>query len=141
MNEERNKQMVREAFEAASRNDLDAAVRHLHRDFVYRSPATGDARGEDGYRQMLGMYRRGWPDLRFDIRAMAAEGDKVMVSYDATGTQKGEFMGVSPTNKRTSVEVMSVLTCRDGKIAEQFVVFDTLDLLKQLDAVPAEMVG
>jgi predicted ester cyclase len=46
-------------------------------------------------------------------------------------------MGVPPTGKQIEVEAISVFRIEDGKIAEEWTVWDALGLLQQVEAVPA----
>jgi predicted ester cyclase len=46
-------------------------------------------------------------------------------------------MGVDPTGRPIAVEAISVFRVADGKIAEEWTVWDALGLLQQVGAVPA----
>lgn len=39
-------------------------------------------------------------DIRFTAEDIIAEKDKVVLRWDSTGTNKGEFMGIPATNKK-----------------------------------------
>ena len=45
-------------------------------------------------------------------------------------------MGVSPTGAKIAVEAITILRIADGKIAEEWTVWDALGLLQQIGAVP-----
>ena len=66
-----------------------------------------------------------------------AEGDKVALHVINTGTHKGEFLGVPPTDKKVSFVWVDILTIRDGKIVEQWSVNDIMALMQQIGAVSA----
>ena len=55
----------------------------------------------------------------------------------SSGTHRGELMGIEPTGKSVSVEAISVFRIADGKIAEEWTVWDALGLMQQLGTVPA----
>ncbi|MCO5191495.1 MAG: ester cyclase, partial [Anaerolineae bacterium] len=40
-----------------------------------------------------------FPDLRFEVEDMIAEGDKVVTRYTLIATHRGEFMGIPATGK------------------------------------------
>lgn len=44
--------------------------------------------------------RKGFSDIQWVIKDMAAGGNKVAVTWKCTGTYDGEFMGVKPTGKK-----------------------------------------
>lgn len=71
-------------------------------------------------------------DLTFTENWMIAEGDKVAVCFTAKGTQDGPFQGVPVTGKRYELSAMTVWRFVDGKIAEEWVFFNDLDLYSQL---------
>lgn len=71
-------------------------------------------------------------DLKFTENWMIAEGDKVAVCFTAKGTHDGEFQGVPATGKRFELSGMTVWRFVDGKIAEEWLFFDELDLYRQL---------
>jgi len=45
-------------------------------------------------------------------------------------------MGLSPTGKDIRVDAITILRVADGKIAENWTVWDTLAMLQQLGAAP-----
>jgi predicted ester cyclase len=46
-------------------------------------------------------------------------------------------MGIDPTGSPIDVQAISLFTIHDGKIAEEWTVWDALGLLQQVGAVPA----
>jgi steroid delta-isomerase-like uncharacterized protein len=71
-------------------------------------------------------------DLTFTENWMIAEGDKVAVCSTAKGTHDEAFRGVPATGKRYEFSSMTVWRFVDGKIAEEWVFFNELDLYSQL---------
>ncbi|MCP8314023.1 MAG: ester cyclase [archaeon] len=67
---------------------------------------------------------------------MVVEGDKVAVRVTESGTHKGEFMGIPPTNKKWTVWGIFIDRVAGGKIVEEWGVFDALSWMKQLGLVP-----
>jgi predicted ester cyclase len=47
------------------------------------------------------------------------------------------MMGVAPTGSTIAVDAISVFRIAEGKIAEEWTVWDALGLLQQVGAVPA----
>ncbi|HEU4822999.1 MAG TPA: ester cyclase [Nitrososphaeraceae archaeon] len=50
-----------------------------------------------------------------------AEGDKVPVSFNITGTHKGEFQGIPPINKKVSYIAVDFITLIDNNTAEDWI--------------------
>ena len=93
--------------------------------------------GPEAFKQTRLMMYAGFPDLRWTIEEMIAEGDKVAERLTARGTHEGEFMGVAPTGKRVEFQRIATVHIREGKISENRGMPDMLGLLQQLGAVPA----
>jgi len=53
-----------------------------------------------------------------------------------TGTHKGEFMGIPPTNKKVTISAITIDRIAGGKYVEEWLRFDTLDFMQQLGIVP-----
>ena len=49
-----------------------------------------------------------------------------------TMTHKADYLGVKATNKAMTLRVMDFYRCADGKIMENWVCLDYLDLLQQM---------
>ncbi len=60
-----------------------------------------------------------------------------MTTANAQIGRRRQLMGVPPTGKQIEVEAISVFRIEDGKIAEEWTVWDALGLLQQVEAVPA----
>lgn len=87
--------------------------------------------GPENYRRQVERFLTGLPDLRFDVDDTVSEGDKLVVSWTITGTHRGEFLGVPPTNRRVSFSGITINHIRNGKIIESTVIWDGLGLLDQ----------
>ena len=109
-----NVEIVRRAFEAYNRGDLDAAVADFAPDFEYIAsgavPGTrGVYRGPEGYKRFVGWVRDEFDDARVEVDAITDAGDQVLVSVTTRG--RGRQSGVE-----ASWSVWQVWTLRDGKI-------------------------
>jgi steroid delta-isomerase-like uncharacterized protein len=79
------------------------------------------------------------PDLRVEPRAFAAEGESVFMRSVITGTHTGDtFKGIAPTGKRVELPAIDHFTVRDGKIVSNFVVFDQMEMGRQLGLLPPD---
>jgi steroid delta-isomerase-like uncharacterized protein len=77
-------------------------------------------------------YVRAFPDLHIEIAQTLAEGDFVVSRWTATGTHRGELMGLPPTNRRAVTNGCSVTQMKNGKAAHEWLYWDSGHLLKQL---------
>lgn len=136
---EENKAIARRFFEIFERGDLDALDEVLTADMVTHDPYNPYAgEGLEGAKKAVAMYRDAFPDLRFEIEDLIAEGDRVVTRWTGTGTHEGELMGMQPTGKKASVTGMTIDRIEGGKIAEAWTNWDTLLLMQNIGAIPRE---
>ena len=89
--------------------------------------------GGAGYLSVVDFMRKSFSDIRWEIVDMAAEDDKVAVSWICSGTHDGEFMGLAPTGKKFSFSVMNFYYFNDaGKIINDVAAQGMFGLLNQL---------
>lgn len=99
---------------------------------------SGSSVGPEAYKRQVALFLAGFPDLRWTIEETITEKDKVAVVWSFTGTHKGEYMGVSATNKKVSIDGITVHEIANGKIMDSYVNWDTWGLMQQLGVVPAQ---
>ncbi len=107
-------------------------------DFVSYDPIFpgGVLRGRDENIQFMKGLLAAFPDLHGTVDDLVSEGDKVGYRWTMTGTHRGEMMGIAPTNKKVSVEGISILRVKGSRIAEEWVNWDSMGLMQQLGVVP-----
>jgi steroid delta-isomerase-like uncharacterized protein len=135
--QEQNKQLVRQFFEALDRYNtemVDQLVSSTNYSFHFSGMPPMD--WNTNKEQFLAPFNKAFPDLRRNIVDMVAEGDKVAVSINVTGTYKGEFQGIPATGKHVSFTAMDILTIIDGKITEEWATADMMGLMQQIGAIP-----
>jgi len=132
-----NKALVRRVFEEIwNQNRLESANEVFDTNYVEHDPATPDAgRGVASFRRMYDTYHTAFPDTRFTVDDIVAEGDHVAVRWTVHGTHRGELRGISPTNKRVTVTGTSFYHVSNGKIQECWDNWDALGLMRQIGAI------
>ncbi len=105
-------------------------------DFVYHGGGGEEIQGLKDYIESTSEMYNVIPDLHFTIDDMVAEGDKVAVRLTGTGTNKGAFMGIPPTNKKVTVWEIEIDRFAGGKFVESWSRYDTFGLMQQLGAIP-----
>ena len=105
-------------------------------DLVYHSSTGRNIRGIKDYKQHVSDMYSAFPDFHFTIDDMVVEGDKVAVRLTATGTHKGEFRGIPPTNKKVTMWEIQIDRVAGGKFVEGWSRYDTLGLMRQLGLIP-----
>jgi steroid delta-isomerase-like uncharacterized protein len=133
-----NEAIVRRFIEEyQSKGDESVAEEILADDFVDHSPFGPFAPDREGVKQLFRALRAAFPDLRAEIKDQFSQGDKVATRKTFHGTNDGEFMGMPPTGKKVSFDVIDILQLRDGQFVAHWNVVDALGLMQQLGAVPA----
>jgi predicted ester cyclase len=103
---------------------------------VNHNARAGTPNGPAGAREIFERLWTGFPDMRFDVAAMVAEGDKVACIGTMTGTHDGPFQGMEPTHKQTSARHIHVLTFDGaGLIVDHLAVRDDIAMLRQIGAI------
>jgi steroid delta-isomerase-like uncharacterized protein len=137
MSTERNKAVERRVFEELNKGNLAIIDELFAPEYVYHGPAGMEAKGPEGFKQIMTMARAGFPDWYMKIEDMMAEGDMVATRATYSGTHKGEFMGIPPTGKHFSMPAQVVVRFDNGREVEAWGIGDMLGMLQQLGIVPA----
>ena len=93
-------------------------------------------RGPEEMKKHVSGWLMSFPDLRFNVEQMIAEADRVVSQLVMEGTHHGVWMGIPPTGKRLQIRMITIHRIADGKIAEDWVLVESLGLFQQLGAVP-----
>jgi len=136
MSEQDYRRMAEEAFQAINAHDLDRYIRNLDSSYVWESELlTSPARGPQEARTALETHLKAFPDLHFDVEQITVAGSQVITQWQLTGTQKGEFAGIAPTNKTVRMQGCSVTEIKNGKLARTRTYSDNASLFQQLGAL------
>lgn len=92
--------------------------------------------GLEGYKQFATTFRAAFPDYRYNVDDVIAEGDKVVTRITGQGTMKGAFAGMTATNKHASWSEIHISRFKDGKIVEHWGIVDQTGMLQQLGVTP-----
>jgi predicted ester cyclase len=98
--------------------------------------SVGVPRGPGDVKHHVSEWLAGFPDLRFVVEQVVAEGDRVVSQSVMGGTHTGTWLGIAPTGKKVSVRLMVIQRIENGKIAEDWVLVETLGLFQQLGLEP-----
>ena len=126
-----NKALVRRFVEAYNNRNLDAFDDLLAPDYFDQTSQVD----KKGLIQLMNMAFKGFPDFKETIEDIIAEGDKVWARITFTGTHKGEFMGIAPTDKKVTTEMVDIFRIANGKLIEYRDVNNNLDFFKKLGII------
>lgn len=127
-----------------NRGDAAATDELLAADYTHHDPAlpsgmeasrTDDVRG-------FRMFPAAFPDLHTALDDIFSAGyDKVAVRWTTRGTRRGDLRGIPPTGRPVAVGAIPILRLADGRVAEGWVNFDALGMLRQLGTIPDPTAG
>jgi steroid delta-isomerase-like uncharacterized protein len=133
---EQNKAIIREFIDRLfTKGDLGAVDDLLAEDFVNHDPPFGASSDREGMRGAGAMFRAAFPDWHSDLGLLIGEGDLVVEQFTASGTQRGEIMGVSATGRTVTLPGIQIFRVRNGRIVERWGRLDDFGLLSQLGLV------
>ena len=114
--------------------DLDAAMQSFAPDAIDRDPAPGQASGRDGFKAFFVELTGAFPDAKLTPEKIVADEDSVALAYTLTGTHRGEFHGIAPTEKTIKVRGLQIGRFAGGQIVERWGSSDELGIMQQLGA-------
>lgn len=144
------KAVLRRHFEEVlNRGSIDVIEELYSDDYVLDAPFSSDGvpqehavtSGRDGLRERVELFRTAFPDIRFSVEEMFAEGHAVAARYVFRGTHRGSFGEIAATGRTVSVTGILVAHFRAGTIYEAFSAFDSGDMVRQLDGTLAANQG
>ncbi len=94
----------------------------------------GDERsGREAVVDFARTFRNAFSDWKAEVEQLVAEGDFVVSRLRVSGTHTGDLMGMGPTGKKVDLKgVLNMMRIRNGKVVEEWEVFDEMLFMKQL---------
>ena len=127
---EQNREIIRKLYtEVIERKSYTGSYRPKGNRFT---PYTVSARPSSlkAFGQFFMAVGEAFPDYELNIDHLITKGDRVMVRYTISGTHKGKFMGMSPTNERMTITGIDVFRLDNGRVIEYW------DAAHQMSALP-----
>lgn len=88
--------------------------------------------GKESFRKQWRAWQSAFSDIHFEVLEVIAEGETVVTRWHLSGTQDGELEGVPATNKKVSVDGVSIDRIKDNQIIAGFDAWDELGFRNQL---------
>jgi steroid delta-isomerase-like uncharacterized protein len=141
MSPEQNKQVVRRIFEEyASQGTSELLAELLAPDYVGAQGGGAPTMGRDGFAATMAALREGFPDIRYSIADLIAEGDRVTARWQWHGTHRGVFRGPAgtfpPTGKSVANDGIGIFQLKYGRVTHAWLVTDRLGFLQEVGALP-----
>ena len=124
------RRLYKEAWNERKFDLIDQLVSQSHG--LVAPNVSGAAVGPAAYKRQIAAFVAGFPDLRFVVDEIISENDRVVAVWTWSGTHRGEFLGIAPTNKKVSVVGITIHQMANGKILDSHAAWDSLGLVRQL---------
>ena len=131
---ERNKAQMRRFETMINTADEALAEELVANDAPFYTPASPEPLyGGKGYLSVVHWMRKGFSDVRWRLKEMVADEDKVAVLWILTGTHDGDFLGLPATGKKIETTVMNFYSFNAaGKITNDIAAEGMIGILRQL---------
>jgi steroid delta-isomerase-like uncharacterized protein len=118
-----------------NKGDASAMDRFGRRDNFKAHGADGVTRSLDDFKQFHALMMAAMPDIRLKVTHSVEAHSMIATYWVATGTHTGNTDALGPaTNRRITVEGLSLIRLEDGKIVEGWDDYDHAKLMAQLGA-------
>ena len=135
---EENKAIQRRSHEAIwDKHNPDAVDEYFASDFTNHSAPPGVPADREGLKGLIAMYFGAFPDLKVTQEFVLADGDKVIIRWNATGMHTGPLGDIAATGNKITTHGISIAQIADGKIVAAWNESDQMDLMQQLGVFPA----
>ena len=137
-NTERNKEAVRRMLEAFNTGDESHVDEVVHERHVDHTPFPGTTPDHSGLKTQIRAVHRAFPDAKFSIEHIVAEGDTVAFRWRMEGTHRGPLMDSgAPADPQPFVHFGNdFVVLSEGKIVEHFSADNIGELLSKLGLRP-----
>ena len=122
-----------EAFNEGNLDVVDEVVSPHH--FIHNAPG-GAQKGKTGFKALIVRYRTGFPDLHCTIEEENSQDNKSAIRWTMCGTNRGFFLGNSPTGKQMRTQGILFARVEQEQILELWMLIDQFDILQQLGIIP-----
>jgi steroid delta-isomerase-like uncharacterized protein len=134
---EQNKAVVRRIIEEHWNRKNPSLVAELFSTNCALSTPDGPLQGQEGASLLYNAYATAFPDFRVGVDDTIADGNKVVVRYTFTGTQKGPLAAVPASGRQVSVHGIVIFRLMGAMVDDVHFVWDKFALLQQIGALPA----
>ena len=134
-NVEMTRKRIVEAYDVFNANNIEKINEYIDENCIDHTPFVPDQKpGVEGIKQIFTVLYSAFPDFNQKIEdiIISPDGKKACVLIKITGTNKGEFMGMKPTNNKINFLGCDILYLKDGKMTEHWGFIDNDTMMKQL---------
>jgi len=114
-------------------NDKELMYANMVENMVRTANGASIAKNQSGYGDFMDVYHGAFPDFKVTLDNIKIDGNTAYLNWTCTGTNKGEFMGNPPTNKKIETHGFSIWKFgAEGKASREDAFYDNLVVYEQL---------
>lgn len=121
-----------------TRRDIRALADLYAEHAVVESPLAGTVSGRDAAVSAFQGLFGAFPDMRWSFEPPIADGNRVALIADVTGSHSGTFMGLAPTGRPYHFGIVFLLEMQDQRIVRDRRIYDFTGFLVQVGALKAK---
>ena len=134
---------ILEFFGAVNAHDVERALEFFTEDAVWEGTGMATpAVGRPAIAKVLTDWFHGFPDLHFPLEDVevyrAVDGDRAVAFWTNILTMDGPAGGFVATGRTAKSKGICRYEFRDGKIAKHLIIYDGMDVSRQLGLLPAD---
>jgi predicted ester cyclase/ribosomal protein S18 acetylase RimI-like enzyme len=100
----------------------------------FRGSLAVQVKGLEGFKDYMRFVQSAFPDFSNTIEETVCEGSRIAARLTYRGTHGGELFGISATGKRIAYSGAAIFQLARGQITQGWVLGDTAELIRQLNA-------
>lgn len=136
MSTEENKAIANKIMNAINTGNFSLVSELIAPGAIDHQIPPGMPQNRESAMQFIQSFKTAFPDLRYTVELTIAEGDKVFQYATASGTMKGDFMGMKASGKKATWSESHISRLSNGKVVEHWAVVDQVGMLQQLGLMP-----
>lgn len=138
-----NLHLVHRMYEALNSQDLDAHDNYWTKDMIWHGPpGWGDCHGIEAFKnELMKPFYQAFPDYHAKNDIEVANDNMVSATGVLACTHRGKWLGVPATGKLIRMRFSDFWLIRAGRLAENWVMIDTVDVLRQMGVDVLKMIA
>ncbi len=114
-------------------NDKELMYANMVSNVIRTANGATIAKNQSDYGDFMDVYHGAFPDFKVTLDNSRIDGNTAYLNWTCTGTNKGEFMGNAPTNKKIETHGFSIWKFGpEGKASREDAFYDNLVVYQQL---------
>ena len=127
-----NKKVARRYFEAYNTGNVDVVMAFIGKGYVLHPGGGAKTMDSEERKRDEAIFFSAFSNVQAVVEDQIAEGDKVASRISMVCTQTGEYQGIPATGKRITIPYIDITAVKAGKIVEEWVEFDMMNILSQI---------